>query len=194
VKRVFFYILVVTQLFACASVDPVAKKEGAAIGSVDTQRVLAVKNWQLLGRLSIRSEKESWIAILNWQHDESLDNLVLSTSVGGVIAKLKYSSSAVFLSDAKGVEREISDQELQGLLGYAPPLSHLKFWARGVGNPQLALQLKEVSKADSRVFEQDGWLVTLSKFRQEGELRLPKKVFIQKDGVKIKLVVDKWLV
>jgi len=194
VKHFFLYILVVTQLFACASIDPVAKKEERAINFVDAQRILAVKNWQLLGRLSISSKKESWLAILDWQHDESIDALALSTSIGGVIAKLKYSSSAVVLSDEKGVEREVSDQELQDLLGYAPPLSHLKFWVRGVGNPQLELKIKEVSKVGSRVFEQDGWLVTLSRFSQEGKLRLPKKVFIQKDGVKIKLVVDKWLV
>jgi len=193
VKLFFLYALVITQLFACASVDSEVQKKSPLADVVNAQSVLAIKNWQLLGRLSVRSEKESWLATLEWHHDHSADNLALSTSLGGVIAKLTYANNAVFLSDAKGSVREVSDKELMTLLGYAPPLAHLRFWVRGVVDPQWPMQVKEASNADGKVFEQEGWLVRLSRFRQEGELMLPSKVFIQKDGVKIKLVVDKWL-
>jgi len=193
VKRFFLYALVVTQLFACASVDSVVQKKVPVAGFENAQNILAIKGWQLLGRLSVRSERESWLAILEWQHDALVDDLVLSTSLGGVIAKLKYSNDAIVLSDAKDGVREVSNKELHALLGYAPPLAHLKFWVRGGGDPQWPMKVKEASNAGDKVFEQDGWLVKLGRFRQEGELILPSKVFIQKDGVKIKLVIDKWL-
>lgn len=192
-KCYFLCILMVTQLMACTSVDSLKKVEPHIEPSVNIENILAIKDWQLLGRLSVLSPKESWLAILKWRHDELIDNLTLSTSIGGVIAKLQYSEGTVILTDADNGVRKVSEAELKELLGYAPPLSHLKFWVRGVVDPQWAVQVSADSNTQVMAFKQNGWLVTLSKFQQEGGLLLPKKVFIRKEGVKIKLVIDKWL-
>lgn len=192
-KRYLLCVVLVTQLFACASVDSLKQKALPIASHSHVESILAVKQWRLLGRLSVRNTKESWLTKLEWRHNELIDGLILSTSLGGVVAKLEYSDSVIALSNIEGETRLVSEQELRELLGYSPPLSHLKFWVRGVANPRFTVQVMPSPSLHVKAFEQDGWQVSLSKFHREGGLVLPSKVSLEKEGLKIKLVVDQWL-
>ena len=154
---------------------------------------LTKTRWHLLGRLSIRSQNESWLTSLDWQHNNAEDNLILSTSFGGVVAKLAYSAGSIVLSQAGQVEQLISEQELADILGYSPPVEHLKYWVRGVPSPELSAHIDLDAPSGVRQFLQDGWRVSLERFRVANDHLLPTKVSVTKEQIKIKLVVDQWL-
>ncbi|MBL4743994.1 MAG: outer membrane lipoprotein LolB [Cycloclasticus sp.] len=186
-------MLVVTQLFACAAIEPkksdiVSKKDFG-----DVEEILAVKSWRLLGRISVRNRYESWLTKLDWNHDETVDALVLSTSLGGVVAKLEYGQQGIKLSDADGVVRQVSENELQSLLGYSPPLRYLRFWVRGIPAPFSSAEIVGSGIENILMFEQDGWQVKLQRFNRVNELVLPKKLTLSKGGLKIILIIDEWL-
>ncbi len=192
-KRYFLYAFMLTQVLACASMEPIKKLRSPESIADNTKKILAIDNWSLVGRLSVRSAKESWLTSLKWHHNTLVDALTLSTSLGGVVAKLNYSNQVFSLSDSDGHMRETSNAELQSLLGYPPPLRHLTFWVRGVPNPDIAVDDKAMNSRGALVFKQDGWDVKLERFDLFSDLVLPTRVTLIKNGLKIKLVVDEWL-
>lgn len=191
--RFLLLILLVSQLFACASIGPTQKVQSLALTPGNTEKILAINDWRLLGRLSVRNLQQSWLTTLEWKHDAFIDDLSLSTSLGGVVAKLIYSSHGIALSDRNGVLQRTSEEELTSLLGYSPPLEHMKYWVRGVPSPKMQVQINKVYFDGVMVFKQDGWDVQLDRFSKLGDVVLPSKVTLTKKGLKIKLVVDKWL-
>jgi outer membrane lipoprotein LolB len=194
VIRYFLLVLLVTQLLACSSVGSIKSDANIAQSLLNTEKVLAIKHWQLLGRLSVRNHRESWLTKLEWKHDVLADDLTLSTSLGGVVARLVYSNAGIAMSDAKGVMQRISDEDLQSSLGYLPPWAHLKYWVRGIPSPKAQLLMSEEQKTGVILFNQDGWDVRLGDFEKVGGIVLPSKIYLSKEGLKIKLVVDEWLV
>lgn len=186
-------MLVVTQLFACAVIEPIKNDMVSKKDFGDVEEILAVKSWRLLGRISVRNAHESRLTKLDWRHDEAVDALVLSTSLGGVVAKLEYRQQGIKLSDAGGVVRRVSENELQSILGYSPPLQYLRFWVRGIPAPFASAKIVSSGIEDALMFDQDGWQVKLQRFNRVNKLVLPKKLTLSKGGLKIILIIDEWL-
>ncbi|MEW4981751.1 MAG: lipoprotein insertase outer membrane protein LolB [Cycloclasticus sp.] len=191
--RYCFLALFVTQLLACASVGSIKMEPSLDVSPYALQENLAIKHWRLLGRLSVRNASESWLTKLEWRHELSVDDLTLSTSLGGVVAKLRYSNHGIVLVGADAQARRVSENELQSLLGYSPPLAQLKYWVRGLPDPNIGVRMSEQQIAGVFAFQQDGWAVKLERFAKVGEMVLPSKISLSKERLKIKLVVDEWL-
>jgi len=181
------------QLFACASLTPV----GGSLENISAERnkraVLAMKNWSLIGRLSVRNEKESWLSRLEWQHSVADDVLIISTSLGGVHARLRFAASRVYLTESDGVVRELSWGELESLLGYVPPVRQLNYWLRGLPDPSRPISKDKWLTGGAREFTQDDWQIKLERMSESSGVFLPKKVTTIGQGTKVKLVVEQWL-
>ncbi|HIF17739.1 MAG TPA: outer membrane lipoprotein LolB [Cycloclasticus sp.] len=191
-KRFIVCAFLATQLFACASLEPLRQQvtSGSFVGN--SERILAVKHWSLMGRLSVRNKKESWLTSLSWKHKDSINQLTLSTLLGGIVATLAYSKEGVWVSDSDGNMHEASSAELHSMLGYSPPLRHLHFWITGVPNPNLMIENEASNSLGVHSFKQDGWDVKLERFNFFADVFLPTRVTLFKDELKIKLVVDEW--
>jgi len=192
-NRYFLLIILVTQLFACSSASLIKPNASITQSLENTEKILAIQQWQLLGRLSVRHQRESWLTRLDWKHDFLIDDLTLCTSLGGVVAKIKRSKAGVEMLDEDGVMRPVSERELRSALGYVPPWSHLPYWVRGVASPKAPVLINKEQVLGEDVFNQDGWEIRLGKYEEVGGVVLPGKIYLSKDGLKIKLVVDQWL-
>jgi len=193
VKRFFIYSVMALQLLACSSLQLVKTEINTQPTAEEIAKILAVTNWHLLGRLSVRNTEESWLTKIEWRRAALADEVTLSTSLGGVVAKLSYRDNIITISKAGEHERVVSEREMESLIGYSPPLPHLKYWLRGVPNPSVDAQINNESAVSTRVFVQDGWHVNLERFMVFNERVLPTKMSFTKDGLKMKLVVDEWL-
>jgi len=193
VKRLFFYALMASQLWACASMETSKNVVDPTLVAGNDAKVLVLKEWRLLGRLSARNGKESWLTKLEWKHNIWVDDLTFSTSLGGVVATLAYAGNTIIFAASDGVKREVTEQELQAKIGYSPPLQHLKFWVRGVPNPTLSFQKIENNLVGVRAFHQGGWRVELGRFELLDDVVLPAKVMLSRNDLTMKIVVDQWL-
>lgn len=191
--RCLFCLLMAMTLFACASVGSLEPVVANSINDGNTRRVLAVDRWHLVGRLSVRHGNQSWLSRVEWRHIKRLDVLTLSTSLGGVMAKLSFSTDGVYLTNTDGYTRMITQVELESLLGYSPPLQQLKYWVRGVADPAFGFIPHDFAVADGRGFEQTRWQISLERYYRLDGLVLPKKIVAEKGDLKIKLMVDEWL-
>ncbi|MBV1899026.1 MULTISPECIES: lipoprotein insertase outer membrane protein LolB [Cycloclasticus] len=190
--RCLVCLLLVSQLMACASTSIIKTEESSLPTLHNAEKVLAINEWRLLGRLSVRNMRQSWFTTLEWNHRKGIDDLTLSTSLGGVVAKILYSKQGILLTDEEGVLQHVSEEELASLLGYSAPLKHMKYWVRGVLSPEFQGPSSREYLDDTVLFEQGGWNVQLERFQTYGEVVLPARVTLIKEDLKIKLVVDKW--
>lgn len=191
--RYFVLILLTSQLLACASINKATKAQNHLLAARDVENISAVQQWHMLGRLSVRNANKSWLTLLEWKHDALVDNLTLSTSLGGVVAKLGYSKHGMVMVDEKGVLQRVSEEQLKAMLGYTPPLEHLAYWVRGLPSPKKKVEMDKDQSMGVMRFKQEAWTIQLERFSEQGGLLLPGKITLLKDTLKIKLVIDEWL-
>tara|TARA_R110002096_G_scaffold416940_1_gene620333 strand:- start:534 stop:1115 length:582 start_codon:yes stop_codon:yes gene_type:complete len=192
VKNFFCYGVLALSLMACSSLPTREHEVEGQVTANEINKVMRETYWHLIGRLSMRNDRESWFTSLEWRHNQSDDFLILTTTLGGVVAKLRYAAGVITVLEPDKVERVISEQELGSLLGYSPPIQHLRFWVRGIPNPMLDAQF-DLAPVGVRRFSQGGWYINLERFGAFNDGSLPGKMSISKEQIKIKIVVDKWL-
>ena len=137
--RCLLCVLLVMQLVACASLPPLDETFNENLVDRNSLKVLAIDEWSLVGRLAVRSESDSWLTRLDWEHKDYFDTLLISTSLGGVLARLRFEGGIIYFTDSEGVVRIINEDELEEMLGYVPPIHQLKYWLRGVFDPSKAV-------------------------------------------------------
>ena len=79
------------------------------------------------------------------------------------------------------------DAMLRQRLGFAIPLTSLRYWILGVSDPEK----KSVSLATGG-FKQAGWEVASDKLTMVDGWMLPQKLRVQGAGVKLKILADSW--
>jgi outer membrane lipoprotein LolB len=77
---------------------------------------------------------------------------------------------------------------MQQLLGWHLPLSHARYWVRGVPDPSLHWQ----ALMDEQGFSQAGWKVEYDRYTRAGTLVLPEKIRLTRPDLRITLVVNHW--
>jgi outer membrane lipoprotein LolB len=115
--------------------------------------------------------------------------------------------AAHVVNDAQGLQVEAGQgqryagasarDELTRRLGFEPPLQSLRYWLLGVPDPASAAA--ETFSADGLsllAIEQGGWQVQVQDYARYGNTALaaslPRRLSLQRDGVRVKLVIDQW--
>lgn len=191
-KRFFCLILLLANLVACAITPDVREGISSDALSLNTQRLMQLTSWQLKGRMAISYPQDSLQAKLAWQHDLNAGQLVLSSGLVGTVAEIHYRSGALLLMDADGVTQLNDLAELKERIGFSPPLDYMPYWVRGLVSPQLRFEASLDTDGYVKSINQKGWRITLQRYKKIGEVWLPHKISIQKENLKIKLVVDQW--
>lgn len=194
-------LLIVAGLTGCAELQslkplflPVEAPEASAWDR-HRERIAAIEHWTLQGRVAVETGKEGWNANLTW--DQHADRYALR-----VVAPLSQGTFELE-GDAEGVTLRTAENEtltaedpqvlMQESLGWSLPVAGLKYWVRGVpapGRPFEQLTLDEAGRMTD--LSQDGWRVSVLRYKRVGDRDLPDKVFLQNDPVKVRLVVGQW--
>lgn len=181
-----FAVIIVLTLAGCATNGQIQPRETLSeqprwIGSVDSP-------WKLYGRFSVKNKAESWIARFVWQRREDTDELELSTSIGGIMGRVIRSSDRYFWVDKKG-SVEISKAQLADKLGFSPPFENMKYWLHGLPAKRDVTVFTRV-EPDIVVWDEQGWQVTASHFVNDEKGALPRKVFIRREGLHAKFIIE----
>ncbi len=161
---------------------------------VHEKALQAIDNWQFKGRFAISSDKDAWSGSLRWQQvDKQYSIHVLGPLFyRGVMlsgddryAKLTMSSETYQEKDAETL--------LYRHTGLRFPFNHLKYWMFGLISPDLSISARMFDAAGQlEVLEQEGWLVSFKKYAEVEDVVLPKKLFLEHPGLRIRLVFDHW--
>ncbi|MCQ8180941.1 lipoprotein insertase outer membrane protein LolB [Methylomonas sp. SURF-1] len=154
----------------------------------ETQAFQARRQWAFAGRLAVADERESFTASLNWRHRDGRDDVELVGPLAQGRLAISVSDGAVSIDDGESRQQFYGSAEeiLFERLGVRMPVESLKYWVFGILDPAV-----EGLKLDAG-FMQAGWRVTFRESHRVEAASLPKKINIEKDRTKIKVIVDQW--
>jgi outer membrane lipoprotein LolB len=167
---------------------------------LEHQRQLqAIGDWQLTGKLGIRTTGDSGSASVKWQQQPANYQINLSGPLGQKSMIITGSPGKVRLEQTGEPAQEAKTAEalIKKTAGWTLPVAQLAYWVRGVPAPKLRitqLQQNENGLIDNLI--QGGWDISYSNYRDHtfngANLPLPGKITAEYQDVRLTLVIRTW--
>lgn len=152
------------------------------------------ERFDLRGRVAVAAGQEGFNARMRWIQEGSHSQLWLDGPLGVGGAQVSLDEGALSVRNSKG--EALSDAaaraELETRLGFDPPLRSLRYWIQGVPDP--ARQAEETLDDQQRLaaLVQDGWHISYSGYRASGDAWLPERLTLQREAVRVRVLVESW--
>jgi outer membrane lipoprotein LolB len=182
------------SLAACATRAPIPEKIPERHWLEHRERVRALTEWQLQGRVAIRNEAEGWSANFDWQQVGGRYRIRLRGPFGQGAVELHGDPAGVWLKrqDAAPVFAHNADDLLYRETGWQLPIAGLSAWLRGLPDDASRADFDWDSEGRLTRLEQNGWKIDFRRYRSVGERQLPDKLQLRRDDLLVKVVVDGW--
>lgn len=163
------------------------------------RQVQAISDWQLTGKLGIRTAVDSGSASLKWAQQIVNYQINLSGPLGqksmiiiGTPDKVRLEQTGEPAQEAKTAEALIKKSA-----GWTLPVAQLAYWVRGVPAPKLRItQLQQNENGLIAQLIQGGWSINYSNYRDQTfngvNLPLPGKITAEYKDVRLVLVIRDW--
>ena len=142
-------------------------------------------NFGLIGRVSVRDERQGFSGGIHWQHTDTGDEILLLSGAEGV--SLTTSEKKIY--HAAGMEH-LTEQAL----GWYLPLEGLQYWIQSMNSPTTAASLGRDSNGRVVTIRQDGWEIAYVSYFPSGQFQIerPKVLMLNHGDLRIRLVIDQW--
>jgi len=174
---------------------PVESANSQLLYQQHLQRIAAIGEFTLQGRIGVQTDGKGFSGSLHWQHDVTHDDIALYSPLGGQVAGIKKTTGQVTIEDANGNSRSATDAEAltQSALGWRLPLAGLADWSLGrpTNSPIQASTWDE--QGFLRTLKQDGWDIEYQNYSEQNGHFLPGKILLKSEKVNLKLLVEKWV-
>lgn len=190
----WIWLVVVFLAAGCATRPPVSEPVSEAAWLNHQSLVARLTDWQVRGRVAVRTGEEGWNAHFDW-HQQGLDYRIrLRGPFGQGAVELQGNSLGVWLKRADHPPVFALDPEtlLEQQTGWQLPVAGLSSWLRGVPVAGLDRDLHWDTQGRLLQLRQNGWLIDYSRYRDQGGLQLPDKLKLERDSVKVRFVIDNW--
>lgn len=154
-------------------------------------RLQTIERFELQGRAA---DGRGVKADLRWQqHVDNRFDLRLSGPFGAGAVAIAGTPQAVEVRTRDG-RFETRDPEgwLRQNLGWAFPVTHLRYWALGLPAPDASAQISLDAQGRLAVLSQDGWTLQYSEYTVHNGFDLPRRFEAQQGEVRLRLIVDRW--
>lgn len=158
----------------------------------DTMRQL--DDWRMEGRLALKTGSDGYNGTVSWEQlEDDLDFRFRGPfGIGGF--RIHGGPEQLRVKTTSGTEFYLKDPEVEMVerFGWSVPVYSMRFWMLGVSDP--ATEADEIVDEDGLLteLEQNGWQVRYDGYRVQEELVLPRKIVMEKDEVRIRVVTDRW--
>ena len=152
------------------------------------QHLQSQASWDFEGRVALSNEKDSISAAISWRHSVDKDEIELSGPLSQGKVTILVTVDKVLVDDGEN-PKEYSGQVdvvVGEQLGVDMPVSSLRYWVLGVNQP-----LQPVVEQESG-FLQAGWQVGFKELQIVNSELLPRKINLEKNKTRIKLIIDQW--
>lgn len=152
--------------------------------------------WSLRGRIAVHAGEQGWHASLNWRQSVTGYQLELSGPLGQGAVRLTGDAAGVTLERADGLRdwAEDADALLARNTGWTLPVSGLRYWVQGRAVPDRPADWERDSDGRPLRLRQDGWDIRYSSYQdQAGAAPLAKRIDLERDGIRARLIIDAWI-
>ena len=149
--------------------------------------------FDLSGRIAVRSRDDAGSGNIAWRHAARADELLLTSPLGQGIARIVRTGDEVSLTTQDGREFRAADAEslTEQVLGFRLPLLGLADWVRGRAASKPAPEpTRERRDAAGRLaeLEQSGWKVQYLEYAGA----LPSRLTLTYPGLELRLAISEW--
>ena len=197
-RRILWATAIAVALASCRTV-PV--HETPASGSAQPQswevrrpQLQARDRFELKGRVAVSTGSDGFNARLRWTQAGNQTHMSLDGPLGAGGVQVTSDGSAVSIVTSRGahLDNDAAGAEPPNRLGFDPPIESLRYWVLGVPEPGHPAQESLDSQQRLATLEQDGWQIQYTDYTSVGGEWLPSKLIVQRQGVRLRLVVDGW--
>jgi len=193
--RFFFLISCALLISACAN-----KPHPRSIALSNHEANLAsINQWQLSGKLGIKTPEESGSLSLRWHQQSDSYEISLTSPLGQKSFLISGDASQVTFKE-KG-KASITGRSPEALLkkttGWNLPLTQLNYWIRGLPAPKSKIK-RIIPNATGLMaqLEQSGWVINYPSYHSiqnhDQLIYLPKKIVVQHNDFRLTLVIREW--
>ncbi len=178
-------VLLSVLLWACSS-EPI--KENEQYSKDAKEGAYSLNAWNFVGRLALKSKKDSWQASIAWKHSGDEENIKLSGPLGQGATAIRLLNNQVFIDrgDGKVIFSDHPEQFINQQIGMFVPVNSLRYWVVGVPEPNASF----ISTMNG--FKQAEWVVEYEQMQWVNTYKVPRKIIVTNTELKLKLVIDQW--
>jgi outer membrane lipoprotein LolB len=165
-----------------------------AVEPESLRRLQPVMQFKLDGRLSVKTEAQTFSGSIAWQRSGTDETLLLSGPLGQGAAEIRRQGGVVVLKAADGtvVTEDNDERLLERALGLSLPLDGLVWWLSALPRPQVPFRAAAGEDGHVASLDQDNWHIEYSRYRQLDGRWLPARIFARRGEIEFRLVVDAW--
>lgn len=207
------FALLALLLAGCTTVAPRAPVANPALAwRAREQQLSSLNNWDVSGRLALRTAHDGGQAGLRWIRRNDRYTIDLSGPLGRGLVRLKQDPQGASLEDA---ERHVyragnAEELLLETTGWRIPLHGLEYWIRGLPVPDVPKEQQLDDSGRLRSLRQLGWHIRFTGYVQFGRYELPSHIVLTLPGpadgrvfdgspadasdypVEARLVIERW--
>ncbi|MFD2190250.1 lipoprotein insertase outer membrane protein LolB [Pistricoccus aurantiacus] len=180
-------------LAGCAGRAPAPESQMRGQWSDQQSRLEAMNNWQLTGKVGLRTPEDSVSANLDWWQSPTYYRLLLSGPFGSGRSTLEGNDQGVTLITSEGrFQADTPEALMEEQLGWSLPVSALDYWVRGLPTPDASYQQETDDKGYPLYLQQQGWEIAYRDWVAAGDVWLPRRLIMSQKGLRATLVVNQW--
>lgn len=196
IKWTILPLLVATLMTACTSLTP-SSPEGTPTQTSWNNRESALTRltrWQLNGKIAVQTAQDSGSATIDWTQNQQQFQISLMGPLGSNGLKLSGHPGNVTMqtADGKQISAKNAEQLLAEQWGWRLPVSHLKYWVRGLPVPGIPANSQFDSYHRLSQLTQQGAHIQFLSYTRIGGLELPQRIAISSPTIQAKIVVYEW--
>ena len=193
--RLAFHWLLGLMLITQAGCSHLSRPQAGRLpgGSASPYSLAELETWHLEGRMGIQTRNDAWQAHIVWDHELRQDRVQVlgPLNQGAVSIVLREGMIYIHPGSGEAVLSREPEQALRERLGFAVPLYSVRYWILGLPDPLHPHVMADDTEGNP-LFRHTGWEIGQSDFRLEHGYRIPGRLRIQGEDVKLKLVIDQW--
>jgi outer membrane lipoprotein LolB len=192
--RKLLWALIAVLLASCRTVPVHEKPAQAQTWEARRPQLQARDRFELKGRVAVATGSEGFNARLRWTQDGKQTRMSLDgpLGAGGVQVTSDGSNVSIVTSRGDRLDSDAARAELANRLGFDPPLGSLRYWILGVPEPGHPAEELLDSQQRLATLQQEGWQIQYTDYTSVGGEWLPSKLTLQREGVRLRVVVDGW--
>ncbi|MDZ7662060.1 lipoprotein insertase outer membrane protein LolB [Thiohalophilus sp.] len=190
-----YWLVLATGLWLAGCAAPPADRGPPPDREARQQQLDALDSWRVKGRVAIINGTEAWHLNVIWRQQDDEYHIELWGPFGSGRVQLEGDAQGVRLVDSHRRTYYARDPEslLYEHTGVKMPVSGLRYWILGLTDPQQDQQQPRRDERDRLASVQQGsWYVNFRRYTRLGQVVLPDRLWVDKDDLQVKLVVDDW--
>ncbi len=153
-------------------------------------------DWKARGKVAYRLPDDGGSANLIWEQSGAQSELNLSGPLGAGSTQVRNDGPLISVR-RDGIERSYPADAAPWLPNGALmpiPIDSIHYWLRGIPDPNRPIGELSTQDGLARTIRQEGWLVAIDEYHEDGPAPLPRRLRIEADkvGLTLRTYLRQW--